>query len=550
MLQDKSLNYLQYLSNLSVFARYLGFESYKDLACFLYRDAYSMQYRRFEVAKYNGKKRIISAPKKKLKDLQLKVLRLLEGFYDPPKSAHAFIHERSVVTNAKMHVGKKVVFTIDLKDFFGSIYFARVRNLLFSYPYSFPENVATVIAHICCYNGVLPQGAPTSPLISNMICWKLDMQLLALASKNRLTYTRYADDISFSSSVKLKRLSRVIAVIKDDCVEVGSVLNKIIEDNGFTVNNDKVRVRTRSERMEVTGLTVNDKLNVSKTFYKQLRSMLYAWGTYGYEDAEIEHHLKFYRKHRPSGELPSFMHIVHGKLLYMKMVKGAADKKYADCARQFNEYCPDESLHLGYFDQNEHWVGLRDEAMFVLEFDPENEGNEACGNQGTGFYVDNIGLITCDHVLPDENKVRYITCHNPHAFSKKYSMKLLKRCSHRDLAICKIYDGDQEFIPKYRFELASNSPAENEDVTLLGFPSYCIGASTSKQDGKITARYPRSALSFYEVSFQVRAGVSGGPVLSGDRSQVVGVAQKGASQDWGKNEILSVEDVHKLLEEI
>ncbi|MGN6017354.1 reverse transcriptase family protein, partial [Staphylococcus aureus] len=134
-------------------------------------------------------------------------------------SAMAFVKDRSIVDNAKLHTRKKYVFNIDLSDFFTSITFPRLRGLLMAKPYSLQSGVATVIAHLCTVGGVLPQGSPCSPVISNMICATLDRQLKGLAIRNRARYSRYADDITFSFYDDLRYISgELVACLKGDDV--------------------------------------------------------------------------------------------------------------------------------------------------------------------------------------------------------------------------------------------------------------------------------------------------------------------------------------------
>src|SRR5690606_21971561 len=157
-------------------------------------------------------KRKILAPDDKLKTLQSRIAGLLSKLYEPRKPAKAFIEGRSIVDNAAAHCRKSFVFNVDIKDFFPSITFGRVRGLLISKPYSLSAETATVIAHLSTVSGVLPQGSPCSPVISNMICSSLDRELHSLARKYRATYTRYADDITFSFYCPLKFIPREIVV--------------------------------------------------------------------------------------------------------------------------------------------------------------------------------------------------------------------------------------------------------------------------------------------------------------------------------------------------
>ena len=119
--------------------------------------------------------------------------------YKTKPAAHGFVLDKNVATNAKGHVKKKYVFNIDLENFFDQIHFGRVRGMLMKPPYNLGEEAALVISQIACYKGKLPQGAPTSPILTNMVCAPLDTQLTKLAKKYNLQYSRYADDITFST---------------------------------------------------------------------------------------------------------------------------------------------------------------------------------------------------------------------------------------------------------------------------------------------------------------------------------------------------------------
>jgi RNA-directed DNA polymerase len=151
--------------------------SYDQLVYQLYKVPDDEKYTEFQIAKKTGGFRKISAPATSLKIIQQKLNQVLQNVYDVKASVHSFIPEKSIVTNAQVHVGQKYVFNIDLKDFFPSINFGRVRGMFLTPPYDLPEDVGTVLAQICCFNNQLPQGAPTSPIISNMICVKMDKHL-------------------------------------------------------------------------------------------------------------------------------------------------------------------------------------------------------------------------------------------------------------------------------------------------------------------------------------------------------------------------------------
>jgi RNA-directed DNA polymerase len=169
-------------------------------------------------------------------------------------------------------------------------------------PYHLNATVATLLAQIAC-DGSLPQGAPTSPVISNMICAKMDSQLQRLAQRFNCRYTRYADDLTLSpfKTSFPKPLARFVVTAAGEQLEVGSELQRIIDENGFTVNPSKVRLQSEYQRQEVTGLTINEFPNVSRKYISQLRAMLHAWEKFGLDQAEEAFQTKWDRKHQSVG---------------------------------------------------------------------------------------------------------------------------------------------------------------------------------------------------------------------------------------------------------
>ncbi|RMF52312.1 MAG: RNA-directed DNA polymerase [Bacteroidetes bacterium] len=320
---------------------------YDRLVYHIYVVPEAKRYTVFHIPKKSGGQREILAPATPLKLIQKKLNQVLQAVYQPKPSAHGFLPARNIRTNAEPHAGKRYVLNIDLKDFFPSINFGRVRGLFLSKPYNLPDEVATVLAQIACYthpedtwqhNGkvvrrsYLPQGAPTSPIITNMICAGMDAELQRLAKRCRATYTRYADDLTFSTT--LRTFPEDLAQVVDDTegrkrVFLSETLRSIIEKHGFEVNDKKVRLQDRRFRQEVTGLTVNEFPNVRRSFVRQVRAMLHAWDKYGLEQAEREYRVKYESKHRgPYHAAPSFAHIVRGKLEFIGMVKGKGDPVY------------------------------------------------------------------------------------------------------------------------------------------------------------------------------------------------------------------------------
>lgn len=242
----------------------------KQLSYVLYVKGVEDLYTTFEIPKKNGGIREINAPLEELKDIQTKLAEALykhkeKGRKKKNNISHAFERQKNIITNAKIHRNKRFVLNIDLEDFFESIHFGRVRGF-FNKNGNFllPIEVATVIAQISCYQGNLPQGAPSSPVITNLICEILDFRIMKIAKKYKLHYTRYADDLTFSTNDK-KFLN-----LQDKFYHE---ISKEIERAGFNINEKKTRLQYKDSRQVVTGLVVNKKINVNRVYYKETRAM-------------------------------------------------------------------------------------------------------------------------------------------------------------------------------------------------------------------------------------------------------------------------------------
>ncbi|CAD5969374.1 reverse transcriptase domain-containing protein [Planktothrix agardhii] len=304
---------------------------YQRLVYHIYIVPLEDRYLTFDIKKKSGGNRNICAPATALKIIQKKLNQVLQFVYKPKPSVHGFVLNKNIATNAKPHAKKRYVLNVDLKDFFPSINFGRVRGLFMALPYGLSSEVATVLAQICCYNNQLPQGAPTSPIVSNMICAKMDSQLQQLAKKLRCTYTRYADDITFSTTLPKfpKELAYFIEIENQQKLILGDDLLSIIKENNFEVNERKIRLQSKDSHQEVTGLTVNQFVNIDRNYIRQVRAMLHAWEKFGLEDAEREHQEKYYSKYKsPYKVIPNFKHILRGKIEYIGMIKGKDDRIY------------------------------------------------------------------------------------------------------------------------------------------------------------------------------------------------------------------------------
>jgi RNA-directed DNA polymerase len=309
------------------------------------------QYTTFKIKKRSGGERTISSPCPALKTIQKSLSQILEKIYRPKYCVNGYVNGRNIITNAQIHVKSKYLLNIDLADFFGSINFGRVRGLFLSDPFNFNEQVSTILAQITCYNGVLPQGAPTSPILSNMICARLDRNLQNLAKDYSFYYTRYADDISFSRSIEFH--ADIVQETENGKIQLGDKVIDIIINNGFTINPIKVKLLNKYNRLEVTGLVVNKKVNVKRCCVRQLRAMIHAWDKFGIDNAKEEHYNTYDRRTRnPHSELPKFEWIVKGKLEFIGQVKGKDNKTYLNLRNRVKKLAPELfKIPVGRFEE-------------------------------------------------------------------------------------------------------------------------------------------------------------------------------------------------------
>jgi RNA-directed DNA polymerase len=252
------------------------------LSYVLYKQHPSTKYQKFEIPKKAGGTREICAPIGALKAVQRELATLLnecrtEIHDTTPRRplSHGFREGLSIITNARNHTGRRFVLNIDLADFFPSLNFGRVRGFFIKdNDFQLNEKVATVLATIACFENKLPQGSPCSPVIADMIAHILDVRLVGLATKYRVTYSRYADDLSFSTNQKFfpPQLAQKSPLVPGSWI-AGDKLVEKIEAAGFKVNPEKTRMQFRGSRQIVTGLTVNTKVNISQSYWRGIRSM-------------------------------------------------------------------------------------------------------------------------------------------------------------------------------------------------------------------------------------------------------------------------------------
>lgn len=301
----------------------------------------SAYYVRRSIPKKTGGLREISSPTRMLKAFQTVTGKMLQDLYEAPDAVTGFVPGRSVIDNAAKHIRKNYVFNADLKDFFPSINRRRVKAALISPPFSFGEEAAHILSGICCtYNGagrqsVLPQGAPSSPILSNAACSRLDQRLEGLARRYEVSYSRYADDITFSSDHNVFR----------EGYSFLKAFRRIIADEGFTLNEEKLRLQERGQRQVVTGLTVNSKVNVCRKYVRSIGSLLYIWERYGVDVAYARFlknsiDWKHTKRMTYAGEafIPHMVETVQGRLAYLRMVRGEDDPVWSRLNKRFLKF--------------------------------------------------------------------------------------------------------------------------------------------------------------------------------------------------------------------
>ncbi|PMV27283.1 MULTISPECIES: retron Ec67 family RNA-directed DNA polymerase/endonuclease [unclassified Pseudomonas] len=246
------------------------------------------QYSTFTIPKKSGGLRTICSPSDRLKTIQSALSELLQDCLDELTAvkvkenhdyksnlSHGFLRNKSIITNAIVHTGQRNVLNLDLKDFFDKFNFGRVRGFFISNKdFQLNEHIATVIAQIACYDNRLPQGSPCSPVITNLITHILDIKLAALAESYSCIYSRYADDITFSTRERLFP-PKLMKEIAGEYIP-GKKLRSEIRRAGFEINAPKTRIQFQDSRQDVTGLVVNKKPNVKSEYWRTVKSQCHS----------------------------------------------------------------------------------------------------------------------------------------------------------------------------------------------------------------------------------------------------------------------------------
>jgi retron-type reverse transcriptase len=502
--------------------------SFSNLSHTLYGGGIKFGYTNFIISKKNGGERLISAPSPKISILQRRLKQYLDEVYSPHPAATAFIKKTGIVENAKRHTRKTIVFNLDLKDFYGSIHFGRIRGLLMAKPYELDETVAKLIAHLCCFERLLPQGAPTSPTISNMISRKLDRELSKLAKENRAQYSRYADDITFS--FRSDSTNDIYVRNIEGVADLNSKLRNIIERNGFKINHDKTRLQTYKERQIVTGLKVNDRVNIDRRYIRTTRAMIHSIGS----DLDAARHRFSEVKGDSTASLDA--HIA-GRLNFISMVKGRDSSVYLNLAERFNALGLEYSVPVTpkyykagtekgiEFNRYKYEAQLNNN-IFILEFDGiANLTVDQELVQGTAFSLDDGRIITTAHTFADAGDSNTCFLRRIGDHGNRYEASVINLCENSDVAVLSV-EGVIKNVTG--LSIAKNLViSAGYKLALTGFPQLLSGSnSVPVKLCHVVNTATISCIEHCEINADIDAGNSGGPILNA-YGHVVGMATKG-----------------------
>ena len=286
------------------------------------------RYDQFFIPKSSGGKRMIQNPNHYLKKMQKRLSYLFQGIYHPikPDCAYGFIQSvedehpaRNIYTNAERHIGKKWVLNIDMKDFFHTVSGEHVKRIFRRPPFRFTRKASHYLSLLVTHEGRLPMGAPTSPVLSNMACLDLDKKLSELSEENEWVYTRFADDMTFSSEYPITHIH-----IEN--------ITKRIEQQGFSINPKKIRLYREGDKAEVTGLVLGERHpDVSGTFVENIQRDIQLFHLVT-DDRTLQ------RDFFDSRSVVKLERSIQGQINFVKFVRGEADSTHIHLRRMLDPH--------------------------------------------------------------------------------------------------------------------------------------------------------------------------------------------------------------------
>lgn len=509
-------------------AEFLGVTIW-DINRVIRQNGKEQMYTQFTIPKKNGSQRIINAPSKPLKFLQRQLAdRLTElyieknGNYD---SAHGFVRRRNIISNARKHL-RRTIYNIDLKNFFPSIGYYRVYRLLIYFKIG--QEAAKTLALLATFNNELPQGSPCSPVLSNLICYMLDKKLSIFANKRGFIYSRYADDLTFSVPESRANTLGTDAPLyfENGTIQVNSTVIKIIEDNGFRINNEKLRISGRGMRKEVTGIVVNEKLNISRDYYRKIRSRIHNLSVAVSRDLIDDK--------KKADEVESIV----GCISFIRQVRGESDILSLKLADNLNNALGEERVVIDSKSRQIDYISRR---TFLINPSYDDAGiNNFNLINGTGFFLkvsNKKYFITCNHTFDNTDDIGPVKIGKNHLDHKTTFKSAFIMDPFTDIAY--LENGDK--INDYFFE-APNKVNDykyklNDNVIYAGYPdyNYCDNSSENRltvSKVRVASNSPIhiEGVEMITIYPDFRKGASGGPVLN-ENLEIIGMVLRGPSVD-------------------
>ena len=525
---------------------FLEIKDFRDLSIFLNLEPRNLGYMlmklsrdslytNFDIPKKLGGSRKISAPNIQLRHIQHKLRLEFEEHYKPTAYAHGFIKNRSILTNAQKHVKKNWVVNIDLQDFFTTVTAKRVYGLMRAKPFFFDASVASYITNLVTYKGFVPQGATTSPIITNMICYRLDKSLAKYCIRHNITYTRYADDITFSADDR----ASLVNVYDEYSNEVSDAINNIIENNGFSINLDKVRCNLLFKHQEITGIKTNVYPNISNFHKYKIRAMLHAWEKYGFDLAVTD----YMKKNSLEGDIElykkTFTDQLIGLIAYAHMILGVNHAFYNKIAHQFNLLSKRNHFFVKY-----KLPDLYDYAVYsLIKYDSVGIPM----SQSTAFYCNNYFLTCLHNIYPSEGFNFLKDLGNENAI-KAYLITHLKHVAviskiigdekqiflddviiktvliERDLLVLEL----PNFYSPYSLKSINEMPDRRRKYTTLLINHECYDVDVVSS--KLSSKKAIGDYYGYSLDTTIKLGMSGSPVVIENTNIVVGYIVYGVDE--------------------
>jgi len=478
----------------------------KTLLFFAYRN--NRLYNHYKIPKKSGGHRDIDAPKEALKTVCSKLNFYLSNVYDEflPKSVQGFVRGRGIITNADKHLNRAYVLNIDLDDFFGTINSGRIIGLFRRYPFRFGTRLASVLTGIVTYNNHLPQGSPTSPVLANMICLKLDKALMRLSQENGWRYSRYADDITFSTN----KLTDDLASVSGTGVVVGKRIINILKKNGFALNEKKTRLAIPGQSKWVTGVKVNKERNLSRKYIKRIRCMLHAWEAYTEAKAETEFNQKYNR-----GPAKTFREVLRGRIDHLGNVRKKTDPLYI---KLYNRLCALEEKYNRRLPESKKEEYAR--KTLVIQ--------SSTGGYGSGFFINSNVIVTCAHVVGDDKSVRFTTLDQ--TLPMEFAHATVQEVNvEKDFAILYTASDYSPLVLPCNHRKQLQSFSNDEEYISIGYGGFRqedgYWTDPATLDQKIAQKYRDGSL---RVNNPMWRGMSGGPVISKRTNRVDGYIVHGS----------------------